>query len=104
ELELSSLKADLPATETLERISLELENQSQLVQLIFDKVEINQQPSLADSNGDQQSDEDQYYVVQKGDNLYRISLKTGITINQLRILNSLDDGDPIVPGQKLMIK
>ena len=103
-LELSSLKVDIPATETLEIISLELKHQSQLVQLIFDKVEINQKPSLADSNGDLQKDEDQYYVVQKGDNLYQISLKNGITINQLRILNSLDEDDSIIAGQKLMIK
>ena len=104
QIELSALKENLPATETLESMNLELRNQSHLVQQIFDELESYQKPSLADSNDGQQKQIEKYYVVEKGDNLYRISSKTGITIRELRILNSLDADDPISPGQKLMIK
>ena len=104
QIELSSLKENLPATETLESMNMELRNQSHLVQQIFDELERYQKPSLADSNADQQEQKEKYYVVEKGDNLYQISSKTGITIRELRILNSLDANDPISPGQKLILK
>ena len=104
QIELSSLKEDLPAIETLESMSTELKNQSDLVQQIYDELERYQKPFLADSNTDQQGQNVKYYVVKKGDTLYQISSKLGITISELRMLNGLDANDPIIPGQKLMIK
>jgi LysM repeat protein len=59
---------------------------------------------LAESNTDPQVQNAKYYVVKEGDTLYQISSKTGITISELRMLNGLDANDPIIPGQKLMIK
>lgn len=104
QIELSALKENLPATETLESMSMELKNQSHIVQQIFDELESYQKPSLADTNIDQQMQKEKYYIVKKGDNLYQISSKTGIAIRELRRLNSLDTNDQIIPGQKLMIK
>jgi len=45
-----------------------------------------------------------YYTVKKGENLYRISLKTGITVEQLRKLNGLGPDTPVLVDQKLIIK
>jgi LysM repeat protein len=43
------------------------------------------------------------YVVQPGDNLYRIAVRFGTTIQALIISNGLSDAGAIVPGQTLII-
>ena len=43
------------------------------------------------------------HVVQSGDNLYRISQKYGIGLDQLRDLNNLNKKSKIFPGQKLKV-
>ncbi|GAB6190890.1 hypothetical protein JCM39068_06390 [Desulfocastanea catecholica] len=45
-----------------------------------------------------------YHVVQKGENLYRIALKYGLTVDQLRKLNNLPADASIQPDQKLLVK
>lgn len=45
-----------------------------------------------------------FHTVKKGENLYRISLKYGVDINNLRKMNKLSDKDSIHPNQKLLIK
>jgi LysM repeat protein len=45
-----------------------------------------------------------YHVVQKGENLYRISLKYGLTVDELRKLNNLPPDTSIQPSQKLLVK
>ncbi len=104
ELELSAMEENLPASDTLESINVQLQHQSNVIQQIHDEVSNYQKTSLVETQNNQQKEKDEYYVVQKGDNLYQISLKTGITIRELRILNSLNNDDQIIPGQKLMIK
>jgi LysM repeat protein len=47
--------------------------------------------------------EPDYYEVQKGETLYRISVKHNTTVSGLRKLNNLDIDDRIYPGQKLRI-
>jgi LysM repeat protein len=44
------------------------------------------------------------HVVKKGDTLYSISRRYGITVEQLRKINSLDKNSVIVVGQKLNVK
>lgn len=44
----------------------------------------------------------EYYTVKKGDNLYKISQKFNITINQLKKMNNLRSSS-IHPGQKLIV-
>lgn len=104
EVELSVLKENLPAPDTLESMNLKLEQQSDIINQISNLVETYQKPSPVETENDQQSEKAEYYVVQKGDNLYQISLKTGITIRELRILNNMDGDDQIITGQKLIIK
>ncbi len=49
------------------------------------------------------STEKQYHTVQKGETLYRISKKYGISVEELRKLNSLSAGQPLRTGQKLLV-
>jgi LysM repeat protein len=44
------------------------------------------------------------HVVQKGDTLFRISKRYGLTVDALRRLNNLGKGATIQPGQKLLVK
>jgi LysM repeat protein len=46
----------------------------------------------------------QYHQVQPGENLYRISRRYGLTVEQLRSLNKLAPNAAIYPGQKLKLK
>jgi len=43
------------------------------------------------------------YIVQEGDTLWRISAITGITLDELRRLNNLAEGDIIAPGDNLLL-
>lgn len=45
-----------------------------------------------------------YHVVQKGENLFRIALKYGLTVDELRKLNNLPPNASIQPNQKLLVK
>jgi len=43
------------------------------------------------------------HEVRKGENLYRISLKYGLTVKKLCKLNDIDPNQAIYPGQKLLV-
>jgi membrane-bound lytic murein transglycosylase D len=45
----------------------------------------------------------EYHTVQKGETLYRISKKNGISIEELRKLNNLSADQPLRTGQKLLV-
>jgi LysM repeat protein len=49
------------------------------------------------------SAEKQYHTVQKGDTLYRISKKYGISVEELRKLNNLSGDQALRTGQKLLV-
>lgn len=44
-----------------------------------------------------------FYIVQRGETLYRVSVNTGVTTNQLRKINNLKSNS-IKPGTKLMLR
>jgi LysM repeat protein len=44
-----------------------------------------------------------YYRVERGDSLYGIAQKYGLTVEELRRLNNLKKGDVIYPGQRLLV-
>ena len=60
--------------------------------------------SKSKETGAEKTSDTNYYIVKKGENLYRVSLKTGIPIDRLMQLNNIDSGSVIFPGQKLFIK
>ena len=45
----------------------------------------------------------QYHNVVRGDTLYSISRKYGLSVEEIRRLNNLNKNQPIQPGQKLMV-
>jgi LysM repeat protein len=45
-----------------------------------------------------------YHTVQKGENLYRISLKYGMALEDLCAINGITPHDPIRPGQRLLVR
>jgi LysM repeat protein len=45
----------------------------------------------------------QYHTVRSGENLYRIGLRYGLTVEKIRLLNKLDKKAVIRPGQKLLV-
>jgi LysM repeat protein len=44
-----------------------------------------------------------YYRVHRGDSLYEIAQKYGLTVEELRRLNNLNKGHFIYPGQRLLV-
>ena len=44
-----------------------------------------------------------YHTVSAGETLYRISLRYGLTVKKIRLLNKLSDKSVIRPGQKLLV-
>jgi LysM repeat protein len=44
-----------------------------------------------------------YHTVRKGDTLYSISRKNGLSVEELRTLNHLHTGETIRPGQRLLL-
>jgi membrane-bound lytic murein transglycosylase D len=48
-------------------------------------------------------DQDLFYAVRKGDTLYSIAKKHGLTVDELRDLNDLDEGDTVHAGQKVRV-
>ena len=49
------------------------------------------------------SDTHLYHEVVKGETLYRISIKYGISVDELKRLNNLKNNQPIYPKQKLIV-
>ena len=47
--------------------------------------------------------QNRYHTVQKGETLFKISKKYGITVEELRKLNGLSGGQSVRTGQKLLI-
>jgi len=50
------------------------------------------------------TDGSRYHVVKRGETLYQIGRQYGLTVQKVRLLNKLDDGDAIYPGQRLLVK
>lgn len=54
-------------------------------------------------NEDVDSDENEYYIVKKGDTLYQISQKYGLSVDELKRLNNLSSNSLTI-GQRLLVK
>ena len=104
--ELVNIKIRLPARGSLEEISQQLTSQNHQIENInqkigrFDAIS----PEIAESTQQERQEEENYYVVESGDNLFRISSQNKITIQELKEINRIGSGEVIFPGQKLKIK
>jgi len=58
------------------------------------------QPQETTANGDGSG---RFHVVQKGENLFRISVKYNVALDQLAKVNNMKVNDPIYPGQKIKV-
>jgi LysM repeat protein len=72
--------------------------QKQMVQARPQKSEPSKTAATA-----QKMDKKQYHTVVHGETLFGISRKYGLSVNDLRRLNKLDDKAEIQPGQKLLV-
>lgn len=63
-------------------------------------------PSVASTRGETEETASQavYHEVQKGDTLYSIGRRYGVSVEAIRRLNSLSEQDAIHPGEKLKVK
>ena len=102
--ELSKLSKNLPSAGALERMNQQIQNHDQQIQIIHKRIEQNKEPASLSSTVGNTIKQDHYYVVKGGDNLTQISLKTGITIQELREINDIDADNTIFPGQKLKLE
>ena len=68
-------------------ITQNLDRQNNQMQTINEKIKHTKEDSSKSSIDDQPRKEEKYYVVQKGDNLSRISSTTKITIQELKVIN-----------------
>ncbi len=96
---------DLEIMEILEYNNLEtfdiLENQK--IWLIPDRVTPDpQQKRVTEESVETEPEEETYHIVQAGENLFRISLRYGMTVDQLKELNDLVT-DEISVGQRLAV-
>jgi len=57
----------------------------------------------ADKNERIQAQKTRYHIVKRGDSLYRIALKYGLTVDGLCNLNKISPRQSIYPGQKLVV-
>jgi hypothetical protein len=60
--------------------------------------------SGSSQSGSSSGDGAVYHEVQKGENLYRISLEYDVDVKDIRNWNDLGKNEPIYPGQKLIVK
>ena len=104
--EVSSIKDRQPDTASLEKISQQLTDQSLQIENINQKIKhFNEGNSKISKNIEREKEEEQqYYVVEKGDNLFQISSQNKITIQELREINGIGPEESIFPGQKIRIK
>ena len=72
--------------------------QKQMAQVRTKKTEVVKPAKVA-----KKTTKKRYYTVRRGDTLYEISRRYGLTVKKIRILNKLSDKAVIHPGQKLLV-
>jgi LysM repeat protein len=88
-----SLKGDLA------QLTEAFENSREKTTAVPQKVEVKKQAQEKKVSQPEKG----YHIVNRGETLYRISKKYGISIDELRRLNSIEPYAIIHPGQKLLI-
>ncbi|NNK56883.1 MAG: LysM peptidoglycan-binding domain-containing protein, partial [Desulfofustis sp.] len=105
QLEVSNITNRLPTAISIERIRQQINDQNNEIERITQKIQNINESNLNNSEKDQQKiEEQQYYVVQKGDNLFQISSKNKITMQKLKEINGIGPDEAIFPGQRLLLE
>ena len=63
-----------------------------------------QSPQRPEASNQTNPAQGSYHIVQKGESLYRISLKYNTTVDRILKLNNLENPDKIAEGQRLRVK
>lgn len=104
-VEVSNIKMRLPDAGSMETISQQITNQTHQIENINEKIKhFNEIDSKSSINQQQKIEEQQYYIVKKGDTLFRISSQSEITAQELKDINGIGPEETIYPGQKIRIK
>jgi LysM repeat protein len=99
ENKITQLEAQFTETnESLTTLSSYVISLEERIKKITKEIE---EPSLSKQTVSQENK--QYYKVVRGDTLYSISKKYGLSVDELRRLNNLNENKPIQPGQRLMV-
>ena len=69
----------------------------------FSKDTTEKSPKKYESSRSSKIPENRYHTVSAGETLYGISLRYGLTIKKIRLLNQLNDRSIIYPKQKLLV-
>ncbi len=93
---------DILEYNNLETFDIKVDQKIWLVPGMVDKVVVADTTIKSDSVSDTKEPETTYHVVQAGENLFRISLRYGMTVNQLKEINRLTS-DNISVGQRLLV-
>ena len=68
------------------------------------EVRVQKAKSSKTENIFQKTDGNRYHTVKTGETLYKIGRQYGLTVQKVRLLNKLGEGDVIYPGQKLLVR
>lgn len=105
QLEVSDIKNRLIDADSLETITRQINNQINQIKSINQKIKYYNQDNLKSSTiYEQKEEKQQYYIVQKGDNLFQISSQNKISIQELKKINGIGPNEAIYPGQKIKLK
>ena len=103
--EVANLTQKIPDAMSIEELTQQIIRQNSQIENLNKKIDHFDGNNLKSSENDQQKvEEKQYYIVQKDDNLYRISKKYKMTTKELRELNGIGPAETIFPGQKLILE
>lgn len=102
--ELARLKTARPSRNLLTPLISRLEDQSKQIEEMSRGVNRQLTAAAVRAAAPPPKIGQRFHIVEKGENLYRISLKTGRTVEQLIELNSLRDKNLIFTGQRLRIE
>ena len=105
-LELADLKSNFVSHTSVERLPEQMNVKSGTADnlSITADAESSRQPAADLPAETAMPPEEHCHIVKKGENLYQISRKYGLAINEIRAINNLSPGDSIHPNQKLIVQ
>ncbi len=98
--------ADSNFSTRLQEFGQELKNMQDQIQTVQQELEDLEAPEPREVAAPEQPEADAdfiYHEVQSGENLFRIALEYNTSVENLRDLNDLEEGDALQPGQELKV-
>ncbi|MBW6515793.1 MAG: LysM peptidoglycan-binding domain-containing protein [Candidatus Cloacimonetes bacterium] len=86
----------------LESFDIKVDQKIWLVPGMVERAELPERPEVDSEEQEAVQQEATYHIVQAGENLFRISLRYGMTVDQLKEINNLTS-DAISVGQRLVV-